>query len=95
VSVTVTKKMSDEDRVVFEDALNVPQSETEQKSTSAEVQIKEVDGPTTVGGVGGFFATTAHNAPEYLIFILKMTLLMGIMLFATSFVINSEINEYK
>jgi hypothetical protein len=35
----------------------------------------------------GFFATVAHNTPQYLLFILKMTLMMGIMLFIPSLIL--------
>ncbi|MEA3323161.1 MAG: hypothetical protein U9Q12_02970, partial [Patescibacteria group bacterium] len=56
------------------------------------IKIKVVDN-TVQSGIKGFFASTAHNAPEYLIFLLKMTLIVGLMLFITSFTLGIGVRE--
>ena len=96
IQLTTTVKYSHpkSERRALRDALNITQKQTEPQTVTSTVQIDVVNEATTeVSGIKSFFATTAHNAPQYLIFILKMTLLMGIMLFATSFIISSEVKE--
>jgi hypothetical protein len=44
-------------------------------------------------GIKGFFASTAHNAPEYFLFLLKMTLTMGIMLFIPMVVLGVSVKD--
>jgi hypothetical protein len=93
-SVEVEIGMCLEDRRVRHNIYGATLFSTASNKANDTIKINVIKSELTpVSGIKGFFATTAHNAPEYLIFILKMTLLMGIILFATSFIIGLEVKE--
>jgi hypothetical protein len=93
-SVEVKIGMCFEDRRVRHNIYGATLFSTASHKANNTIKINVIKSESTqTSGIKGFFATTAHNAPEYLIFILKMTLLMGIMLFATSFIIGLEVKE--
>ena len=89
MTVEVTQALKNEDRKALKEVFNAGMKDTQAQSYKKTVQI-EFDKEELIAqsGVAGFFATASHNAPEYLIFILKMTMLMGIMLLIPSLVLS-------
>ena len=88
VGVRVTQKKEKADRRALRDAFGIQQADSMPTAFTHEVEINTETLETLAQGNNtGFFATVAHNTPEYLLFILKITLLMSIMLFIPSVVL--------
>ncbi len=92
-TVEITYTVPKSERRILRDTLGIGQTQTTKQVFTNTIQIKVVDSDITHNGIKGFFASTAHNAPEYLIFLLKMTLIVGLMLFVTSFTLGIGVRE--
>ena len=82
-----TRSLEKKDRKALRDSFGIEQFQTTPQTFTANVRINVNKYPQAQAGIKGFFATVQHNAPEYLLFLLKMTLIVGIMLFIPSLVI--------
>jgi hypothetical protein len=87
VGVKSEQALKREDRKALSDAFGIIQSQTTKETLSKTIQIELSDSVKLTKLQNGFFATVAHNTPQYLLFILKMTLMMGIMLFIPSLIL--------
>ncbi len=84
----VVRDVGLDNRIALEEGLGIMQNQTTPTSFTSSVQINvNANNQIASTGVKGFFATTAHNAPEYFIFLLKMTLMIGIMLFIPALIL--------
>jgi hypothetical protein len=94
VSVKMIKEMGMDDRWAHNQAFGATLNDTGATVITTSVKITTNKDPQTqTAGIKGFFATTQHNAPEYFLFLLKMTLIVGIMLFIPSLVIGFSVKE--
>ena len=74
-------------RKALRDVFGVSQSETVPTTFNQTIQLNIKESTAVAQGVGGFFATAQHNAPEYILFLLKITFAICIMLFIPSLVL--------
>ncbi len=89
ITVKVAQALENVDRKALKEVFNAGMKDTQVQSYKKTVEIEfSKEDLIANSGVTGFFATASHNAPEYLIFILKMTMLMGIMLLIPSLVLS-------
>ncbi len=94
VSVKVVQDIGLDQRLALEEGMGITQSQTTPQTFTANVKIDvNKDPQAQTAGIKGFFATVSHNASEYLLFLLKMTLIIGIMLFIPSLVIGFGVQE--
>jgi hypothetical protein len=90
VGVRVQKEVSMEDRWALNQSFGAELSDTSSRSFTHKIEINTESRDLLVKGKStGFFATVAHNSPEYLLFILKITLLMSVMLFIPSVILSA------
>jgi hypothetical protein len=89
VSVGVSSgfELSSAERWAHNQAFGSGLADTQKETLSKTIQIELSDSVKLTKLQNGFFATVAHNTPQYLLFILKMTLMMGIMLFIPSLIL--------
>ncbi|EKD67432.1 MAG: hypothetical protein ACD_48C00411G0002, partial [uncultured bacterium] len=89
VNVVATREINMDDRWAQNQALNIEFEDTAPTTFSASVHITIDETSLTKNkGITGFFASVSHNTPFYLLFVLKMALIMSIMLFVPSLVLN-------
>ncbi len=95
VDVSVTSEIGEsiEKRIALEEGLGITQSQTIPTTLSASVELNTIDKTEIANAKGGFFATVSHNTPQYLLFILKMTLVMGIMIFIPSLILGIKMQK--
>ena len=87
ISVKVKRELSLDERLALEEGLGITQSQTIPETFNQTIQLNVKENTTVAKGVGGFFATAQHNAPEYILFLLKITFAICIMLFVPSLVL--------
>ena len=89
VGVVAKRAQSLDDRLILEETLGITQKESIPTTFSASVQINiEEESLAQNKGVTGFFASVSQNTPFYLLFVLKMALIMSIMLFVPSLILS-------
>ena len=87
ISVKVSLNLDEYDRWVQNQVFGVARSDTAAETFNQTIQLNVKENTTVAKGVGGFFATAQHNAPEYILFLLKITFAICIMLFVPSLVL--------
>jgi hypothetical protein len=87
VSVRVRREDSLDDRLALEEKFNITQSQTIPTNFTHTIELTTKQDTTLTQGVQGFFATVTTNAPEYIIFLLKITFALAVMLFIPSLVL--------
>ncbi|PID52682.1 MAG: hypothetical protein CR972_00540 [Candidatus Moraniibacteriota bacterium] len=71
-------------RKALRDVFGLSQSETVPEVFEQTIQIDLIESEELAKGISGLIATVSYNAPSYIIFLLKMTLAISIMLFIPS-----------
>ena len=88
VAVKAIRDIGLDERLALEEGLGITQQQTIPETLTSSIQIETKENTAVAtNGTNAFFATVAHNTPEYLLFLLKMTLVVGIMLFIPSLVL--------
>ncbi|MFA5986699.1 MAG: hypothetical protein WC819_05125, partial [Parcubacteria group bacterium] len=90
VGLRVVRSIAKKDRKALRGAFGISQEESIPTTFSSSVQIViDQDSIVQNKGITGFFASISYNTPFYLLFILKMALIMSIMLFVPSLVLGA------
>jgi hypothetical protein len=87
VSVKAQIAQDKQTRRALRDAFNITQSQTIPTNFTHTIELTTKQDTTLTQGVQGFFATVTTNAPEYIIFLLKITFALAVMLFIPSLVL--------
>jgi hypothetical protein len=87
VSVRAQKHMSEDERWTLNQVYGAARSSTAPSSFTHTIELTTKQDTTLTQGVQGFFATVTTNAPEYIIFLLKITFALAVMLFIPSLVL--------
>jgi hypothetical protein len=90
VGLRVVRAMDIDERWAQNQAFGAEFNDTSATTFSSSVQIV-IDQKSMAQnkGITGFFASISYNTPFYLLFILKMTLIMSIMLFVPSLLLSA------